>query len=79
MAWRYHCGTCQVTTGLMGRVDVEAARSEHRKAAHHGLTPSGEEISSNAEPANLMAYAWFFGGCIVLWIIDNIFHVTGKR
>ncbi|WP_280722453.1 hypothetical protein [Kitasatospora sp. MAA4] len=47
-------------------MDAENARSDHRRTVHHGMTPDGERLASNAERADPMLWVWTLAGCLAL-------------
>ncbi|MFE4312603.1 hypothetical protein ACFRR6_41850 [Streptomyces sp. NPDC056891] len=72
MAWRYHCGNCEETSGWMSRDSAEEVRALHRETAHHGLSPNHEELQTNAERVDPKLWLYFLGACLALGIADKI-------
>jgi hypothetical protein len=46
----YYCGTCKTSSHPGDGYDAKQARDLHRKIAHRGEIPDGEEIKPYEEP-----------------------------
>ncbi|MCM1964877.1 hypothetical protein [Streptomyces sp. G1] len=45
MTYKYRCNTCQAGGSAPTKASVNELRADHRRTAHGGLIPDGEELT----------------------------------
>ncbi|MFI5672956.1 hypothetical protein [Streptomyces avidinii] len=77
--YRYRCNQCRTTSpAVHTRPEVEAERDRHRRRAHAGHIPDGEEIQTHTpppkpgqptRPIHYVAYAALAAAlALILWL-----------
>jgi len=66
----YRCDACKARSGAGSRQAIESVRDDHRRIAHHGLTPDGESMSrASGNTAPVTRAQLVVVGLVVLWLL----------
>ena len=68
MLYVYRCEQCRITSEPAPRHAVREARAEHRRRAHGGMIPDGEELAAlPRRPFRWRTVVWFYFVLLVVW------------